>query len=131
MMTELTKYTISKKVESKDIDRLNHVNNVIYLEWVNEIAKLHWEELAKEHAQDDYWVVRQHVIDYFKAALINDELTISTWVGISKGPLSERFVEIKLGDTLLVKAKSIWCLIDAESYKPKRITEEIIRLLKP
>lgn len=131
MMTELTKYTISKKVESKDIDRLNHVNNVIYLEWVNEISKLHWEELAKEHVQDDYWVVRQHVIDYFKAALINDELTISTWVGISKGPLSERFVEIKLGDTLLVKVKSIWCLIDAESYKPKRITEEIIRLLKP
>jgi acyl-CoA thioester hydrolase len=131
MMTELTKYTISKKVESKDIDRLNHVNNVIYLEWVNEISKLHWEELTKEHVQDDYWVVRQHVIDYFKAALINDELTISTWVGISKGPLSERFVEIKLGDTLLVKAKSIWCLIDAESYKPKRITEEIIRLLKP
>ena len=131
MMTELTKYTISKKVESKDIDRLNHVNNVIYLEWVNEIAKLHWEQLAKEHVQDYYWVVRKHVIEYFKPALLNEELTISTWVGASKGALSDRFVEIKFGDTILVQLKSTWCLIDAKSHRPKRITEEITQLLKP
>lgn len=131
MMAESTKYTISKKVESKDIDRLNHVNNVVYLEWVNEIAKLHWEELTKGHVQDDYWVVRKHVIEYFKAALLNDELIITTWVGDAKGALSERFVEIKLGDSILVQVKSTWCLIDAKSHRPKRITEEIIRLLKP
>jgi acyl-CoA thioester hydrolase len=131
MMTESTKYTISKKVGSKDIDTLNHVNNVVYLEWVNEIAKLHWEQLAKEHVQDYYWVVRKHVIEYFKPALLNEELTISTWVGASKGALSDRFVEIKFGDTILVQVKSTWCLIDAKSHRPKRITEEITQLLKP
>ncbi len=130
-MTESTKYTISKKVGSKDIDTLNHVNNVVYLEWVNEIAKLHWEQLAKEHVQDYYWVVRKHVIEYFKPALLNEELTISTWVGASKGALSDRFVEIKFGDTILVQVKSTWCLIDAKSHRPKRITEEITQLLKP
>jgi acyl-CoA thioester hydrolase len=126
-----SKYTISKKVESKHIDRLNHVNNVVYLEWVNEIAKLHWEELAKEKVQDYYWVVRKHVIEYLKSALLHDELTISTWVGASKGVLSDRFVEIKLGDTILVRVKTTWCLIDAHSHRPKRITEDIIQLLKP
>ena len=131
MMTESTKYTISKKVGSKDIDTLNHVNNVVYLEWVNEIAKLHWEQLAKEHVQDYYWVVRKHVIEYFKPALLNEELTITTWVGASKGALSDRFVEIKFGDTILVQVKSTWCLIDAKSHRPKRITEEITQLLKP
>ena len=130
MMTESTKYTISKKVGSKDIDTLNHVNNVVYLEWVNEIAKLHWEQLAKEHVQDYYWVVRKHVIEYFKPALLNEELTISTWVGASKGALSDRFVEIKFGDTILVQVKSTWCLIDAKSHRPKRIKEEITHLLK-
>ena len=124
------KYTISKIVGPKHIDRLNHVNNVIYLEWVNEIAKLHWDELTKDHAQNYYWVVRKHVIEYFKSAFLNDELTISTWVGASKGPLSERFVEIKKGDTILVKVNSTWCLIDGQSHRPKRITEDIIQLLK-
>ncbi|MFD1316265.1 acyl-CoA thioesterase [Namhaeicola litoreus] len=126
-----SKYTITKKVEAKDIDRLHHVNNVVYLEWVNEIAKLHWEELAKDHVQDYYWVVRKHVIEYFKSALLNDVLTISTWVGTSKGVLSDRYVEIKIGETILVKVKSTWCLIDAQSHRPKRITEDMIRLLKP
>ena len=64
-------------VTKTDLDELNHVNNVRYVEWVNNIAKEHWLKNASEDMLKNYiWVVTKHCIEYKNAAYLNDLLKI-------------------------------------------------------
>ena len=127
-----THYTLKRTVTVLDIDDLNHVNNVTYVKWMDEVAYEHWSLLTKENPLPEYiWVVLKHEIDYFRQAHLGDEISIKTWVGESKSFKSERFIAFYLNDKLLVKSTTIWGLLDAETYKPKRITEKILDILKP
>lgn len=123
-------YQYSFKVTQKDIDSLNHVNNVVYLQWINDISEKHWNLITNETLEQHYfWMVLRHEIDYVNQAFLGDEITIYTWVGESQGVKSVRNVHIYKGDTLLVKGKSTWCLIDAKTLKPTRIKEDILKVL--
>ncbi len=123
-------YTYSLTVEPEHIDNLNHVNNVVYLQWVNDISEKHWNILAVNGLKEKYfWVVLRHELDYHNEAFLNDELSLQTWIGESKGVKSVRHVEIYKGDNLLLKAASTWCLIDAKTLKPTRIKNDILDIL--
>ena len=125
------KYTFNKVVSKSEIDSLNHVNNLIYLEWVLKAAEKHWEILSSDCINEKYvWVVLRHEIDYLAAALLGDEVTITTWIVDSKGVRSDRFVEIKRGDKLLSKAKTTWCLLDKRTMRAVRIPIEVLDILK-
>ena len=116
-------------VAKEHLDELNHVNNVVYLQWVQDIAKAHWFSLAKEpFTNDHFWVVVRHELDYKKQAFLADEITVTTFVESFKGPFSVRCVEFRKEDDLLVKTKSTWCLIGRKTEKPKRVPEEIQEL---
>ncbi len=124
-------YTYSLTVEQEHIDNLNHVNNVVYLQWVNDISEKHWNILAVNGLKEKYfWVVLRHELDYHNEAFLNDELSLQTWIGESKGVKSVRHVEIYKGDNLLLKAASTWCLIDAKTLKPTRIKNDILDILE-
>lgn len=115
-----------------DIDDLNHVNNAVYVKWMDEVAKKHWSLLSEGHHLEEYiWVVSRHEIDYKNQALLGDEITAKTWVGETRGVTSERFIEFYKGDVLLAKSKTIWVLLDAKSFKPTRIRENILKVLQP
>lgn len=121
----------SKKiiVESSHLDELNHVNNVVYLQWVQDIAKDHWFSLAEEpFTSDHFWVVVRHELDYKGQAFLDDEITATTYVESFRGPFSIRCVDFKKGSELLVKTKSNWCLIDRKTEKPKRVPAEVAGL---
>ncbi len=123
-------YTYSLTVEQKHIDTLLHVNNVVYLQWVNDISEKHWNILAVNGLKEKYfWVVLRHELDYHNEAVLDDELSLQTWIGESKGVKSVRHVEIYKGDNLLLKAASTWCLIDAKTLKPTRIKNDILDIL--
>ena len=124
-------YSYNQIVDASHLDDLLHVNNVVYLQWVNDISEKHWNILAGEELRTKYfWVVLRHELDYFREAKLDDELTISTWVGQSKGVKSVRHVEIYKGDILLLKAASTWCLIDAITQRPTRIKDDILKILE-
>lgn len=109
-------------VEDQHIDALGHVNNVIYLQWVQDMAAAHWRAAAPAQAlQEAIWVVRRHVIDYHASAVLGDQLRLRTEVSAMSGAISKRWTRIYRGDTLLLTAESDWVLIDRESGKPKRI----------
>ena len=115
-------------VSKNDLDDLNHVNNVIYIHWVQEIAKEHWKSLvSNEIIKNYYWVLLEHQIKYLNPALLNDKIMIKTYIEKTEGIRSNRIVEIynSNNDKLLVKSKTIWCLINAKTNKPNRITDEI------
>ena len=116
-------------VNRSDIDEQRHVNNVAYVRWIQDVAVAHWFSIANEEIRAKYtWVVLRHEIDYKKQAFENEEIIVKTWVGEPTRISWERFTEIKRGENLLVKARSVWCLIDRENLKPTRITEELKEL---
>ncbi len=119
-------------VSIEDIDEYNHVNNVVYVQWMQNISDAHWKELSKNALHIDYvWFVIRHEIDYKNQAVLNDEVTIKTWVGKTAGIKSVRHFEMYRGETLLVKSQTTFCLLDATTKKPKRITKEVTNLLLP
>lgn len=124
------KFSHTFAVSNEDIDEQGHVNNVAYVRWIQDVAVAHWFAVTDETMREKYtWVVLRHEIDYKKQSFEGEEIEATTWVGEPTRISWERFTEIKRGEDLLVKAKSIWCLINREREKPSRITAEMIELL--
>ena len=124
-------FTLKITVSSEDIDTLQHVNNLVYVKWMDTIATTHWSFLTKENPLPQYvWVVMRHEIDYLKQAALGDEIVVKTWVGETRGITSVRFMEFYKSDALLVKAKTTWAMLDAVTHKPARIREDVLSVLK-
>lgn len=118
-------------VTEDDLDELNHVNNVRYVSWVNDAAKLHWEKNSTVDMRSKYyWVLLSHLIEYKSSAFLNDLINIKTYVTKSEGVTSSRTVEMYHSNTnkLLVKSETNWCLKDSSTNRPTRISEEIVKL---
>ncbi len=119
-------------VTEKHIDELKHVNNVVYLQWVQDIANLHWNQLKEGHDTSAYvWVVLRHELDYLGQANLGDEIKVKTWVGETAGIKSVRHVEFFKNDKLITRAKTFWCLVDSKTLRPKRITGDVLKVLIP
>ncbi|MHA7831501.1 MAG: acyl-CoA thioesterase [Flagellimonas sp.] len=115
-------------VVPNDLDDLNHVNNIRYVEWIQDISKKHWAQVTSREIQESMiWVVRNHNITYHKSAVLGNTINISTYIKSNNGPISTRIVEIKNNNTdeLLVKAVTEWCLLDSKTFRPKRVPKEI------
>lgn len=122
-------FNYSFKVRTKHLDTLNHVNNIVYLQWVQDASKKHWHALATEKVQKEYvWMALRHEIDYLNQSFLDDTITVYTWIEDSAGAKSTRIVHIYKEDAILVKCKTTWVLLDAGTLKPKRINKEIFEL---
>ena len=125
-------FTSTFKVKEKDIDTLNHVNNISYLKWVQEVSASHWYDITTAEIQNQYyWVVLRHEIDYYHPTFLDEKITAVTWIGESDGVKSDRFVHFYCKDKLVSRVKTTWCLIDKATKKPTKITAEILEILEP
>jgi len=112
----------------EDIDQQNHVNNTVYLRWVQEVATAHWRAVATADARENIgWVVLRHEIDYKAPACVGDEIVLRTWIGKSMRLTFERFTEIRRSgnDQLLSNARTLWCPINAQTARPTRVPAEV------
>ncbi len=119
------------QVKESDLDELHHVNNIRYVEWIQQISKEHWQNVVDENTKNNFiWVVRAHRITYHSAAKIDDELHLKTEIINSRGSISTRRVEMKDNKTnvLVVSSETDWCLLDPKNMKPIRIPETIKNL---
>lgn len=113
-------------VRHDDIDRQGHVNNVRYVQWIQDVAVAHWRASATaEQLAGVTWVVLRHEIDYLRPAFAGEEIRVCTWVGEMNGVRCERFTEIRRGEQVLVRAKSIWCALDSTTLRPRRINDQL------
>lgn len=129
MSSEIFKHQIT--VRKTAIDVRNHVNNLAYLQWCMDAAEEHWKAKASSTIQSNVvWYVLNHNIDYRASAILGEALEVSTWVSFAHGVKSERRFEIyRVADQkLLVEAKTLWCLLDAKTLRPAKISEEIRNL---
>jgi acyl-CoA thioester hydrolase len=111
-------------VHPDDIDHMDHVNNVVYLRWVQDVALAHWHARATpEMIRDLGWIATHHEIDYFRESRLGDVLVARTWIGQVDSRRFERLTEIvRPGDnTLLARGRSLWTMVS-------RVTNRIIRI---
>ena len=113
-------FEIPQTIAPSDIDALGHVNNTVYLRWIQEVAVAHWQLIAPSEDQIDFaWIVLRHEIDYKLPALLTDDILLRTWVGAAEGLRFERFTEVlwKLGKAeLTVNGRE-----PVEIFRPQRL----------
>jgi acyl-CoA thioester hydrolase len=129
MNTKIFEYPIT--ILQSDIDEQGHVNNIIYLKWVQEAAIAHWISVANtQMLEDNLWVVSRHEIDYLKSAYFDSKLIAKTWVTDPQGAKSERYINIVDAETetIYAKIKTTWYLLDSKTKRPKRIDAEIVNV---
>jgi acyl-CoA thioester hydrolase len=129
--TDRPVFELPIEVAEADIDALGHVNNIVYLRWVQDAAVAHWRVLAPAEAQAAVaWVVLRHEIDYSRAAMLGDGLLARTWVGTAEGLSFERHTEIvrRRDGRVLARARTLWCPVDMASGRPRRVGDDVRRL---
>jgi acyl-CoA thioester hydrolase len=119
------------RAAADDLDERNHVNNVVYVRWIQHIATAHWRALAAGADQASIaWVVLRHEIDYLQPSFLGDEIVLRTWVGTASGLSFERHTEIvrRSDGRMLARSRTLWCPVDAQTGRPRRVGPEVRRL---
>jgi acyl-CoA thioester hydrolase len=122
-------YEYKLTVMPEHLDELQHVNNVVYVQFMQDIADRHWNSVKNPEDEQVFWVVRKHEVEYFAPALLHDDLLIRTWTGDHSAVTWDRHYEIirPADQKKIIRAKSVWVLLDKVSGKPRRIDEAILR----
>lgn len=115
------------------IDWLGHVNNVVWLQLVIDLATAHSEAVGL--SSEDYrslgagWAVRRHEIDYHRPAFAGDEIREQTWVEEMRGARSVRRARFTrpADGALLVEARTVWAFTDLATGRPRRVPPEVLK----
>ena len=122
-------FEITFTAAPEHIDELGHVNNAVWVRWMEQVAVAHWRSVADAEHQDAYfWVVVRHEIDYLRAVLEGERITARTWVGDNlKGAKFDRHIEFVGADGKpRVRSRTDWAIIDKASGRPIRIPPEVV-----
>ncbi len=124
----MTPFTMTFTAQPSDIDELGHVNNAVWVRWIQDIAVAHWHAVADPAHHDRYiWVVTRHEIDYRGNVVAGDTVTAETWVGEPpKGARFDRHVRFRGADgRVKVEAKTTWAILDRASGRLVRVPKEV------
>ena len=116
------------RVVEEDLDEQAHVNNVVYVRWVQDTATAHW--LALTTPEDRAlvgWVATRHEIDYLAPAVLGDEVVVRTRVGHAKGLIFERHTDVRRvgDDRVLARSRTLWCPVDPRTGRPRRVSDAL------
>lgn len=127
-------YSKNFQIPESAIDENGHVNNVAYVQWMQEIAVEHYVALGGVAAQgpDMTWVVRQHQVEYFLPAFAGEEIEVRTWVENIRRVRSLRKYEFvrRADGTLLVRGETDWVFVDSRSGRPVAIPAAVVRVFQ-
>lgn len=112
-----------------DIDELGHVNNAVWVRWIQDVALAHWYAVAlPEHQARYVWVVVRHEIDYLRALGPGGTVTAGTWVGAAtRGARFDRHVSFAdAAGKIYVRAVTTWAILDKATGRAIRIPAEVV-----
>lgn len=122
-------FTLPLAVQPEHIDANGHVNNVVYVGWLQDAGTAHWTARFDPETRARWsWVAVRHEIDYLRP-LAPEALgvTARTWVGDPQGPRFNRYVRIEDGEgRLCAQGISEWVLVDATTMRPHRIPPDML-----
>lgn len=114
-------------IDSADIDHMGHVNNAVYLKWVQESVVAYWEKAAPAEAVASHlWVALKHEITYRRPAFLEDDVVATVLLEKVQGARAFYETVIKRGSEVLAEVKSSWCCVDAETLRPARVAQSVI-----
>jgi acyl-CoA thioester hydrolase len=111
-----------------DIDELGHVNNAVWVRWIQDIAAAHWQAVAQpEHIAAYIWVVTRHEIDYRGNVGPGQSVTAQTWVETApKGAQFDRRVNfVDPNGKVIVRATTTWAMLDKMSGRLVRVRPDV------
>ena len=112
-----------------DIDFMGHVNNSVYLKWVQEAVIAYWQRIAPAEAVAQHlWVAIRHEITYRRPAFLEDNVVAQVVAEGMHGARAFFHTLIKRGEDVLAEVKSSWCCLDAATQRPARLARDVVRM---
>ena len=120
-----------RRAEPSDIDELGHVNNAVYVRWVQDAAVAHWMAVAPPQVQAaQIWVCSRHEIDYTDQVFEGEKVEVRTWLGARAGARFARHTDIRKAGAKrpAITAVTQWVLLDRASGRPRRVDDMTLEL---
>ena len=113
-------------IAENDIDHMGHVNNSVYLKWVQDAVVEYWQRVAPAEAVAQHlWVALKHEITYRRPAFLDDVVVADVLAEQMQGARAFFTTFIRRGEVILAEVKSCWCCLDAETKRPSRLAQEV------
>ena len=128
-MSEPNRFTRTYVASPEHIDELGHVNNTVWVQWIQDMATAHWDAVARpEDRAAFFWVVVRHEIDYRGNVAEGECVTATTWIeGEAQGAKSLRRVELTdASGKRLVSAATSWAMLDRATGRLARVRPEVL-----
>ncbi|WP_312127743.1 acyl-CoA thioesterase [Brevundimonas sp.] len=122
-------FVVPLDVRPEHIDENGHVNNVVYVGWLQDVGTAHWNVRFDDETRAKWsWVALRHEIDYFRGILPDAKgIVARTWVGDPQGPRFARYVRIEDAEgKVCAQGISEWCLVEAKTLRPTRIQANML-----
>ena len=130
----MNRHTLSFTALPAHIDALGHVNNAVWVDWIQQIATAHWSAVASPaHQAASIWVVTRHEIDYRGNIALGESVTAETFIpSAPSGARFDRRVDFTdAAGKVIVSAQTTWALIDKASGRLQRVREDVAAPFRP
>ncbi|WP_197078437.1 acyl-CoA thioesterase [Hoeflea sp. IMCC20628] len=115
-----------------DIDGMGHVNNAVYLRWVQEAVVGYWQHISPLDAQEELlWVALKHEIVYRMPLYLNDQVYALVTATGTRGSRASFSTDFRRGEDVVAEVRSSWCCVNAITRRPQRIAHDIARRFLP
>jgi len=115
-------------IRPDDIDHMGHVNNSVYLKWVQDAVVRYWETLAPADAVTRHlWVALRHEIAFRRPTFLDDVVVADVIAERMEGAKAYFTTVIKRGEDVLAEVQSTWCCLDAVTKRPARLARDIVQ----
>ena len=119
-------------IEPADIDHMGHVNNSVYLKWVQDAVIDYWQSVAPPEAVARHlWVALKHEITYRKPTFLQDVVVAEVIAEKVDGARAFFRTVLKRGEDVLSEIQSCWCCLDVDTKRPARVARDVIRRFLP
>jgi acyl-CoA thioester hydrolase len=124
-------YTLPVQAREHDIDSNGHVNNIVYVQWMQDVAIAHSDAVGCTQATTAAgctWVARSHFIEYLRPAYAGDRIAVHTWIvaAAKKSSSPRRYRMVRESDgAVLARGETLWVFIDVRSGRPRTIPHEV------
>ena len=122
----------SVAIDPGDIDHMGHVNNSVYLRWVQDAVVDYWQSVApREAVARHLWVALKHEITYRRPTFLDDVVVAEVIAERVQGARAMFSTVVRRGEEVLAEIKSSWCCLDASTKRPARLAGDVVERFLP
>lgn len=119
-------------IDPDDIDHMGHVNNSVYLRWVQDAVVDYWQSVApREAVAGHLWVALKHEITYLRPTFLDDIVVAEVIAQRVQGARAMFSTIVRRGEEVLAEINSSWCCLDSATRRPARLARDVIERFVP